>query len=364
MIRVLTIVGARPQFIKAAVVSRVILQSDGIEELLVHTGQHYDDAMSAAFFSELGIPTPVENLGIGSGSHAVQTGRMLPAIESSILRHGPTVVLLYGDTNSTLAGAVAAAKLNVPIAHVEAGLRSFNRAMPEEVNRLVADHLSDWLFPPTEGAERQLVAEGLGDRTIDLVGDVMYDAALHAIAHQDPDRSPVRSLGLAAGAYLLVTIHRAENTDRAGRLGAIVEGLSRLAAVYPVVFPMHPRTRAALDAAGLTLPESARLRVLPPQSYFAMQALEASARLVVTDSGGVQKEAFWHGVPCVTLRRETEWTELVDCGWNRLAEPDPPERLLAAVEAALADPRGVRPAFYGDGQAGERIVRRLRAGAG
>jgi UDP-GlcNAc3NAcA epimerase len=354
MKRVLTVVGARPQFIKAAVVSRLLRRHPRLAEDLVHTGQHYDDRMSHVFFEELEIPEPRVNLGIGSGPHGAQTGRMLEAIESTLDSLRPALVLVYGDTNSTLAAALAAAKMAIPVAHVEAGLRSFARTMPEEVNRIVADHLAALLFPPTEAAERRLREEGLGDRQIEQAGDVMYDACLHATAHARAGRSVLSDLGVAPGGYLLATVHRAENTDRPHRLAAIVAALAELAHVRPVVWPLHPRTRAAL---GGTLP--AGVQVIEPVGYFDMQVLEAGAGLIVTDSGGVQKEAYWHRVPCVTLRDETEWVELLATGWNRLAPPEQADTIVAAAEAALAAPAGPSPALYGDGRAGERIVAAL-----
>lgn len=359
MIRLVTIVGARPQFIKAAVVSRVIRGTPGISEDVIHTGQHYDDDMSAVFFGELEMAEPRLNLGVGSGSHATQTARMLEALEAALGELAPDLVLVYGDTNSTLAGALAAAKIPIPVAHVEAGVRSFNRQMPEEINRVATDHLSDMLFPPTEGAHRRLVAEGLEGRTIVRVGDVMYDAVLHAASRRDAGSGVLAGLGLTAGGYLLATIHRAENTDDPARLGSILRALESQAGEMPVVLPLHPRTRAALrdlrpDGLG-----SSGIRLIPPLGYMDMQAIEASARLIVTDSGGVQKEAYWHGVPCVTVRHETEWVELVEAGWNRLAAPEDPAAMLRAMARASSRPDLPRPPFYGDGHAGERIVAAL-----
>ena len=360
MIRIATIVGARPQFIKAAVVSRIIARTDGLTEDLIHTGQHYDADMSRVFFEELEIPEPRTNLGIGSASHGVQTARMLEGLEAALRELRPDAVLVYGDTNSTLAGALAAAKLRIPLAHVEAGLRSFNRAMPEEINRITADHLADLLFPPTESAEHRLRAEGLTDRTIVRAGDVMYDAVRHALAPRAARPKALDNFGLKPGGYLLATIHRAENTDDPIRLSVILEALTVLGRDGPVLLPVHPRTRAAFERlmpGGLDI---GPICAVHPLGYLDMQALEAGARVIVTDSGGVQKEAFWHGVPCVTLRQETEWNELVDAGWNRLAPPTDAAGLVEAIRAGSRRPDGPRPELFGDGRAGERIVAALK----
>jgi UDP-GlcNAc3NAcA epimerase len=355
---ILSVVGARPQFIKAAVVSRVLRAAKGVREVLVHTGQHYDPGMSGRFFEELDIPDPDHNLGVGSGSHAIQTAGMLTGLEQLMQQERPDVVLLYGDTNSTLAGALAAAKLNLPIAHVEAGLRSFNRAMPEEVNRIVADHLSDLLLAPTETARQQLLREGVEPGSILLSGDVMYDAALF-YAKRAADRSEVMGrLGLAAGGYVLVTVHRAENTDHPERLAVVVEGLRQVAADRPVVWPVHPRTRGALQRLGVQVETIPGLLAIEPVGYLDMIRLEQHAAVVVTDSGGVQKEAFFHRVPCVTLRTETEWTELVQAGCNRLCPPRSADEVAAAIRASV----GVAVAaagLYGAGDAGDIIVEEL-----
>jgi UDP-GlcNAc3NAcA epimerase len=353
--KILTIVGARPQFIKAAVMSR-LMRRQGIEELLVHTGQHYDENMSDVFFNELEIPRPAFHLGIGSGSHGQQTGRMLEGIEKVMLETRPACALVYGDTNSTLAGALAAAKLHVPIAHVEAGLRSFNRRMPEEINRVLTDHLSTWLFAPTQAAVDNLLKEGRPRQTIHLVGDVMYDAALHCA--ERPGSGPLEKHGLEAKGYILATIHRAENTDDRARLHNIMSAFREIAAEMPVVLPMHPRTRAILQKTAELEKLSSGLRILDPLGYIDMAQLERNARLVATDSGGVQKEAFFHRVPCVTLREETEWVELIELGWNRLAAPTSKPAILEALRAALKGGGGApAPAeLYGGGQAGQRIL--------
>jgi UDP-GlcNAc3NAcA epimerase len=358
--KIVTVVGARPQFIKAAAVSRVLRQSADLEEVLVHTGQHYDDNMSDVFFTELEIPRPGYHLGIGSGSHGAQTGRMLEAVERVLQAEKPDAVLVYGDTNSTLAGALAAAKLHVPVAHVEAGLRSFNRRMPEEVNRVLTDHLAEWLFAPTEAAVANLAAEVVPPDKTFLVGDVMYDAALFYGARAQEEC--LDRLGLKKKEYVLTTVHRAENTDTPGRLRELFEGLSAVAAAVPVVLPLHPRTRGVLERQGLLETYSRRLRLCEPVGYLEMVALEKHARLIATDSGGVQKEAFFYRVPCVTLREETEWVELVELGWNRLLPPRDADGVTRGVMASLAVAGQQEPpvGLFGGGQAAERIVERLQ----
>lgn len=312
--RIVSVLGARPQFVKAAVVSRALASAGNMREVLVHTGQHFDANMSAVFFDELGIPEPGINLGIGGGHHGQNTGRMLEAVERVLLEHRPDWVLVYGDTDSTLAGALAAVKLHIPVAHVEAGLRSFNRRMPEEVNRVLTDHAANLLLAPTGLAVANLSREGINGDKVRLVGDVMYDAALY-YGRIAEERSRVLSqLGLAGNGYVLATIHRPANTDDRDALGGILTafGRSRL----PVVWPVHPRTRKRLADFGLPIPAS--VRPIDPVGYLDMVMLEKHARLIATDSGGVQKEAFFHRVPCFTLREETEWVELVELGVNRL----------------------------------------------
>jgi UDP-GlcNAc3NAcA epimerase len=356
--KLLTVVGARPQFIKAAVISRAIpifnakrARNRQIHEILVHTGQHYDDNMSAVFFRELNIPPPVDHLGIGSGPHGQQTGRMLEGLERVMERERPDLVLVYGDTNSTLAGALAASKLHLPVAHVEAGLRSYNRRMPEEVNRVVADHLSTLLFCPTGRSVKNLSCEGIVTG-VHQVGDVMYDSLLYHLKRAEEGMGILTELGLAPGEYGLATVHRADTTDRLETLRALFLAFARVG--LPIVVPLHPRTKAALDAAGMAqFPDE--VRVVSPLSYHQMLILERHARLILTDSGGVQKEAFMLRVPCITLRTETEWVETVDAGWNHLAGTDP-DAIVAVAHRCLT---GVPPEPghpYGDGHAAEAIL--------
>lgn len=355
--RIVTVVGARPQFVKASPVSALLRSLPRVTEILVHTGQHYDDNMSAIFFDELGIPAPERQLGIGSGSQGAQTGRMLEAIERVLLDERPDWVLVYGDTNSTLAGALAAAKLRCPVAHVEAGLRSFNRRMPEEVNRILADHAADLLFAPTETATRNLRAEGIPETKIRLVGDVMYDAALRHAERSRRESTVLERLNLRPRGYVLATVHRAENTEDHGRLRAVFGGLSATASRWPVVLPVHPRTRAALGRAGVS---AAGVRLVEPVGYLDMTRLLAEAAVVATDSGGVQKEAFFHRVPCVTLRDETEWVELVALGWNRLAPPRSAPEIAERIAEAIGS-RGCEAEPYGAGDAARRIAEALGA---
>ncbi|MGE5553674.1 MAG: non-hydrolyzing UDP-N-acetylglucosamine 2-epimerase [Betaproteobacteria bacterium] len=355
---VVTVVGARPQFIKAALVSRLLRAKACFQEVLVHTGQHYDASLSDIFFRELEIPRPDHYLGVGSGTHGVQTGLMLQKVERVLLEVRPDWVLVYGDTNSTLAGALAGAKLHVPVAHVEAGLRSFNRRMPEELNRVLTDHAADLLLAPTETAVKHLRREGIPDSRIKLVGDVMYDAALYYGDKAERESRVLTRLGLEPRKYILVTVHRAENTDCPERLSAIVEGLSSVAKEVSIVWPLHPRTRAALTEAGLYPVPRPEIRLTEPVGYLDMVMLEKNALAIVTDSGGVQKEAFFYGVPCATLRDETEWTELLELGWNRLVPPRSGSEVEDGICRAMVQ-RG-RPGHpYGDGRAAQRIVAAL-----
>lgn len=355
--KIITILGARPQFIKAASVSRA-LAAVGVHEVLVHTGQHYDANMSALFFDELAIPEPAHHLGIGSGPHGQQTGRMLEAIEKVLLKESPDWALVYGDTNSTLAGALAASKLHIPVAHVEAGLRSYNRRMPEEQNRIVTDHLSSLLFAPTRTAVDHLRQEGVPSERIDLCGDVMYDAALMFAKLSDANSRILATLGITSGQYCLATVHRAENTDVPARLSAILDGLTRVAVELPVILPLHPRTRGILGGDRLDAMSRAGIRIVDPLGYLDMVMLERHAAVIATDSGGVQKEAFFYRVPCVTLRDETEWVELLEMGWNRLCRPDSAVAVAESVRTARGS-IGSEGAPYGDGASSTRIARCL-----
>jgi UDP-GlcNAc3NAcA epimerase len=343
-----TIIGARPQFIKAAMVSRALAAREDIHEVIVHTGQHYDDEMSRVFLEQLSINEPDYNLGIGAGSHGAMTGRQLEKVEEVLLHEQPDMVLVYGDTNSTLAGALAAAKLHIPVAHVEAGLRSFNRRMPEEINRVLTDHMSTLLFAPTATAADNLVAEGIDAAMIHLVGDVMYDAALfYRPRAAEPvcfGRLPVRT-----GEYVLCTIHRAENTDDPARLAGIFRGLAESG--LPIVLPLHPRTRGKLQDSRIRIPEN--LHLTDPVGYLEMIWLEMNCRAVATDSGGVQKEAYFHGKPCVTLRDETEWVELADLGANTLVGAD---ASMIATSLRASKPDIPRKELYGSGDSASRLV--------
>lgn len=344
----MSIVGARPQFIKAAPVLRAVARRH--RSVLVHTGQHYDPSMSDVFFQELALPAPDVHLNAGSGRHGEQTGAMLLGLEPAMTGVRPDRVIVYGDTNSTLAGALVASKLCIPLAHVEAGLRSFNRAMPEEINRVVADHLADTLFCPSDAAVKNLKAEGR-DHGIHRAADTMIEALEEAVPRARKTSRVLEQNGVGDKAFVLATIHRAENTGDPSRLSSIVKGLAQSGET--VVWPVHPRTRRALGEAGIGVDG---LRLIDPVGYLDMVRLESAARLVVTDSGGVQKEAYWLGVPCVTVRDETEWVETVDAGWNMLAGAD-----TAAIVDAIRGfrPSGARPKLYGEGCTADGIVDRL-----
>ena len=338
----IVVVGARPQFIKAAPVSRALAEQPGVSETMVHTGQHFDLDMSQSFFRELELPEPAHNLGIHSGGHGAMTGRMLQALEPILQAERPDAVLVYGDTNSTLAGALAAAKLNIPVAHVEAGLRSFNRRMPEEINRVLTDHVSTLLYCPTGAAVGNLAQEGI-TAGVAKVGDVMYDATLDAAARARASSCILERLRLTDGAFALATVHRAENTDDPAVLSQILDYLRSRAGSEPMVLPLHPRTRSAVEGAALSLDG---LTVVPPCGYLDMHRLLQGATTVYTDSGGLQKEAYFHRTPCVTLRGETEWVETVACGWNRLWR-GPDYRPRRTIDD------------YGDGTAARRIAAHL-----
>ncbi|MHC4542995.1 MAG: UDP-N-acetyl glucosamine 2-epimerase [Planctomycetota bacterium] len=395
--KILSIIGARPQFIKAATVSRKI-RDEGIKEILVHTGQHYDFNMSDIFFQELNLPDPDYYLGVGSGSHGEQTGRMLMEIEKVLLQKKPNVVLVYGDTNTTLAGSLAAAKLHIPVAHIEAGLRSYNRSMPEEINRVLTDHCSDILFCPTETAVKNLQKEGfvnvaengklinddfsLAQKSLRFavgnshsragglplvinVGDVMFDIALEVkkITEVDTDRKKrtLERYFLKAKDYILATIHRADNTDNKGNLQNIMGALEEIARRgMKIFFPAHPRTMKALKELGSSAEYTKKLTINEPVSYVEMNTLCSNAKLIITDSGGLQKEAYFFKVPCVIPRNETEWTELVEIGWNKVAGTKTEDLLKAALSTFDEDfGNKVWVDFYGSGRAGDRVVRVL-----
>lgn len=351
--KVVTVIGNRPQFVKAAAVSRLL--RDGDEELLVHTGQHHDDELSTVFVEELGVPRPERELGIHGGTNTEQTARMLAALGPLLAEERPDVVLVYGDTNSTLAGALAAAQAGVPIAHVEAGMRSFDRRMPEEINRAVTDELSDLLLCPSAAAVANLEREHVVGR-IEDVGDVMVDIAMLFQPRCRADDVPLRDAGVRPGEYVLVTAHRAGNVDDPERLRRLVDIL--LALPLPAVLPLHPRTGARLDAAGWLdeIAAADHISLTPPLGYLAFTALLTRAKAMLTDSGGVQKEAYLAGVPCITLRDTTEWTETVDAGWNVLVDLDR-DAALAALDRV---PPPTRPELYGDGEAGARVVAAVR----
>lgn len=345
--KIVSIVGARPEFVQAMSVSRAIRENH--QEILVHTGQHYDYLMSQAFFDELGIPAPDYNLEVGSGTHGTQTAEMLVRMEEMLLNEKPDLVIIRGDTNSTVAGALAAVKLHIPVAHIEAGERSYNKSMPEEINRLVSDRISDLHFCVSKAAVQRLAEEGIRD-TVHWVGDVMLDAMLHArpIAYEKSD--VLERNGLEKGSYSLVTVHRAGNTDNSERLRKIVLTLNSTGET--VVFPAHPRTRKALERINAKF--AGNVRLIDPVAYFDMVVLEDNARLIATDSGGVQREAYFLGKPCITLREETEWTETVEVGWNKLVGVEP-EVVLPVWKDFK--PTGEQPPIFGTGEAGKEIVR-------
>jgi UDP-GlcNAc3NAcA epimerase len=359
--KIITIVGARPQFIKAAVVSRAIQQHNdkgfkpGITEVLVHTGQHYDDNMSLVFFEQLDIPEPHYNLGIGSGSHGRMTGSMLIEIEDVFLKEQPDRVLVYGDTNSTLAGALAGAKLHIPVAHVEAGLRSFNRRMPEEINRVLTDHVSDILFCPTETAVSNLRREGIVDGVLNI-GDVMYDAFIQYQKMAGAKSTVLSDLDLRPSEYCLATVHRQENTDDPDRLSSVFSAFQKIASrKLPVIVPLHPGTKKCLKKYHIRVESNSGVRIISPVNYLDMIALESSARAILTDSGGMQKEAYFAGVPCVTLRDETEWVETVESGANIIAGADS-DSILSAFSKIQNSDISIKDGLYGDGRAAEKIV--------
>jgi UDP-GlcNAc3NAcA epimerase len=343
-IRLVSVVGARPQFVKAFPFSKAVRETPGLEEIMIHTGQHFDANMSEVFFRELGIAPPAYHFDIHGGHHGAMTARMLTAIEEVLLKEQPDAVLIYGDTNSTLAGALAAAKLQIPVVHVEAGLRSYNRAMPEEINRVMADHLSAVLLCPTTTAIENLIKEGIHNG-VHNVGDLMFDATVMATELAKRHATVLNDLNLKPKSYGVATVHRAENTDEPQNLARIARYLSEHAQEHPLVLPLHPRTRAAAKAAGIEF--GGGVRLVEPLGYLDMCQLVNGANIVFTDSGGLQKEAYFHRVPCVTLRSETEWVETVEAGWNRLwmVKDYKPRRDIAE---------------YGDGHSAQKIVAILR----
>lgn len=349
--KILTVIGARPQFIKAATVSRAITNHRNLHEVIVHTGQHFDSNMSDIFFEELSISKPDYNLRIGGGSHGAMTGRQIEAIEQVLLDEKPDWLLVYGDTNSTLAGALAAVKLHIPVAHVEAGLRSFNRRMPEEINRVLTDHSAQCLFAPTDIAVNNLHAEGINPENIHLTGDVMLDASLY---YRNRSRQPAwfESLKIDVGKFVLATVHRAENTDDPTSLRAIFEGLA--SSTLPIILPLHPRTRARLSDYGIV--PAAHVKITEPVGYLEMVWLEENCSMVCTDSGGVQKEAFFFNKPCITMRNETEWVELIDIGWNHLVGTD---KTLISNGFSMAVTQTHPPQIYGNGNSAAAIVQIL-----
>jgi UDP-GlcNAc3NAcA epimerase len=357
--KIVTLVGARPQFIKAAPVSRAF-RAAGLTEVLIHTGQHYDAAMSDLFFDELGLANPAYNLGVGSGAQGWQTARMLEGLEPLLLQEKPEWVLIYGDTNSTLAGALAAAKLGIPIAHVEAGARSFNRAMPEEINRVVADRLSSLLFAASEAAVVNLRHEGMAEASIHFVGDVMFDAIRLFSVEAERRSRVLERIALQPKSFALATVHRAANTDGPHRLTTIFAALADLAREMPVVLPLHPRTRAAVGDKASAAFLVAGGKLIEPVGYFDMLMLERHAALIITDSGGVQKEAFFNEVPCITLRKETEWAELVALGWNTLLDPAQANG-LRELARKLRGCRGKPATPYGEGNAAVLITAHITA---
>ena len=344
-----SIVGARPQFIKAAPVSRAI--ASGFKEVFIHTGQHYDYGMSEVFFAEMEMRAPDFNLGIGGGSHGEQTGKMLVDLEKIFTQVKPDCVLVYGDTNSTLAGALAAAKAQIPLAHVEAGLRSYNRAMPEEVNRVLTDHVSTLLFCPTDAAVENLAKEGI-KKGVHRVGDVMADTLLHNLQLARTKSKIMGDLGLIKGKYALATVHRASNTDDKENMRLILSGFGSLSS--QLVFPVHPRTRKMIQEWGLSV--NSNVKMIEPVGHFDMLTLQENANCILTDSGGVQKEAYLVGVRCITLRDETEWVETVNAGWNILAGVDV-KKILDSFESWF--PQAERKPLYGDGHAAEQICKIL-----
>lgn len=348
-LKLITVVGARPQFVKASALSPAFIRCQGIDELIVHTGQHFDANMSDVFFQELSIPPPYINLGIGGGTHGQNTGRIIESLEAVLMTEKPDCVLVFGDTDSTLAAAVATSKLGIMLAHVEAGLRSFRRSMPEEINRILTDHVADVLYAPSKAAVDNLKHEGISEKKIVNSGDVMYDVIKRFAVYAESHSTVLHNLGLSPGAYNFMTMHRKENTDNPDVLAHIVSGLS--SSNLPIIFPVHPRTEKKFEEFGIRLPQC--VRMIKPVGYFDALKLQSNANLVLTDSGGVQKEAYFLGRPCITLRDETEWIELVECGANVLVGSD--SKLLADLLQRNYTGSQVSN-LYGDGHAADLIV--------
>ena len=359
--KIYSIVGARPQFVKAAMIHKAMAKNQ-TEGYLLHTGQHYDSNMSQIFFDEMEIGAPHDNLEIGSGQHGQQTGKMLEFIEQKLLMEKPGCVIVYGDTNSTLAGALAAAKLHIPVVHIEAGLRSFNKKMPEEINRVLTDHISDLLFAPTEAAVKNLINEGIAQDNISNVGDIMYDASIY-FSNKINKSGAFSSEQYTKSKYILVTIHRAENTNDIQRLKNIIDALFNLSKTYNIIFPLHPRTRLILEKNNMLLKMSSHFNIIDPVGYLEMLSLEKNSKLIVTDSGGLQKEAYFCQAPCVTLRDETEWVELVDLGVNKLISPNLSSEIISARITEFLDNFSfdfTKNFIYGKGNSASLIVQEIK----
>lgn len=352
--KIATIIGARPQFIKAAMVSKEISKHSCIDEVIIHTGQHFDENMSHIFFEEMGISEPDYNLGIQSLSHGAMTGRQLEEIEKVLVKEKPDWVIVYGDTNSTISGALASVKLHIPVAHVEAGLRSFNRKMPEEINRILTDHIAELLFVPTETAVNNLENEGITEGKIKLVGDVMYDATIHFEQIAEKKSKILEKIKLDPKEYILATVHRQENTDDPEKLKNIFSALAD--APLPVVLPLHPRTKKKINE--YKIPLNGQIYPIDPIGYLDMVLLEKNANMIVTDSGGIQKEAFFYEVPCITLREETEWVELVENGFSTLVGSDT-DKIVTTYQKMINKSSEFNIDLYGDGKTREKIVNLL-----
>ncbi|KAB8036835.1 UDP-N-acetylglucosamine 2-epimerase (non-hydrolyzing) [Silvanigrella paludirubra] len=353
MKKIITVIGARPQFIKAAPVSKTFEESNKIDEIIVHTGQHYDESMSNLFFNELKIKKPLYNLEVGSCSHAEQTGKILNGIEKIIIKEKPDLLLVYGDTNSTIAGALAASKLHIPVAHVEAGLRSFNRNMPEEVNRIVTDHLSEYLFSPTEIATSNLIKEGLSNRKIFNIGDVMHDSCKEFIKEEYITYDILKKYNLEKKKYVICTIHRAENTDSEEVLSNILKNLDKVSDTINIIFPLHPRTKKIIESKNLL--NKTNIKFIDPVGYIEMLNLLKNAEFIITDSGGIQKEGYFLGTQAIVLRNETEWTELVDINWNILVPPNTQNFYQKILNFKTIENQK-RSSFYGNGNSSQQML--------